>query len=122
MSDKIFISSVKEFFESVIPSFAGAEGLDAAKGTIKFELEGAGGGVWRVRFPALEVQSGDGPSETQWKGLAQDFLSYMNGQVARYELADQNRAFEWSGDRQLMAAFGQILTPRRHSRGPRPLG
>jgi hypothetical protein len=120
-NDKIFATSIKELFTQVLPGFAAHPHAAEARGVLKFELSGTGGGTWRVTFPELSAAEGDGKADTFWKGGAQDFLNYMNGNVARWQLEEEGRPFEWGGDATLMDHFKHVLRTHRRSKGPRPL-
>ncbi len=120
-ADKIFVTSLKEFFDAWVPRFKQHPSAAEAKGTIAFDLTGSGGGVWRLTFPATTVSTGEGPADLRWGAEAQDFLNYLNGQVARWELEDAGRPFRWEGDRDLMHHFRTILDTLRRSKGRRPV-
>jgi hypothetical protein len=108
------VSTAKSFFQRLLPGLVVARFDDflATRGSVAFEVSGAGGGQWTFHFADPDpIREGfDGEADLQLTFDADAFEAFVGGTLDAADAVARG-AVSAEGDVELLSALGVLMMP-----------
>jgi hypothetical protein len=74
--------TARDFFTQVVPHRLADGRAGPLRGSVRFEIDGPGGGAWVVDFDGKTVTSGAGVARSSVRAAERDFMAVVEGRMS----------------------------------------